>query len=91
MEQHGGTGFPAAGLDALDWRCGSASAPGGEAIEVAVLPSGDVAVRSSLDPASPALVYTRAEITAFILGVKDGEFDDLVGELPGDLRVDHPE
>jgi nitrogen fixation-related uncharacterized protein len=25
----------------------------------------------------PALIYTRAEITAFMTGVKNGEFDDL--------------
>ncbi|MGH3589241.1 MAG: DUF397 domain-containing protein, partial [Pseudonocardia sp.] len=29
------------------------------------------------DPQGPALVYTRAEIDAFIKGAKDGEFDDL--------------
>jgi hypothetical protein len=34
-------------------------------------------VRNSRDPQGPALVYTRAEIAAFILGAKDGEFDDL--------------
>ena len=26
----------------------------------------------------PALVYTRAEIAAFVAGAKDGEFDDLL-------------
>ncbi|GAA4942726.1 hypothetical protein GCM10023238_05730 [Streptomyces heliomycini] len=29
-------------------------------------------------PTAPALVYTRAEIEAMLLGVKDGEFDHLV-------------
>jgi hypothetical protein len=26
------------------------------------------------------LVYTRAEMTAFILGAKDGDFDDMLAE-----------
>ena len=37
-----------------------------------------VAVRNSRDPNGPALVYTRAEIAAFLGGVLDGEFDDLL-------------
>ena len=37
-----------------------------------------VAVRNSRDPNGPVLVYTRAEIEAFILGVRDGDFDHLV-------------
>jgi len=34
-----------------------------------------VAVRNSRHPEGPALVYTRAEITAFVEGAKDGDFD----------------
>jgi nitrogen fixation-related uncharacterized protein len=30
------------------------------------------------------LVYTPAEITAFLTGVKNGEFDDLLGHAPGE-------
>ena len=41
------------------------------------LPDGDIVVRNSRHPSGPALVYTRAEISAFMAGVKDGEFDDL--------------
>jgi len=38
-------------------------------------------VRGGATPRSrgPALVYTAEEISAFIEGVKDGEFDHLVG------------
>jgi hypothetical protein len=36
-----------------------------------------VAVRNSRDPYGPALVYTSAEIAAFLEGAKAGEFDDL--------------
>ena len=38
---------------------------------------GAIAVRNSRHPSGPALIYTRAEITAFLTGVKNGEFDDL--------------
>jgi len=37
-----------------------------------------IAVRNSRHPAGPALIYTRAEIDAFISGARDGDFDDLV-------------
>jgi hypothetical protein len=46
-------------------------------VEVAELPGGAIAVRNSRDPGGPALIYTSAEITAFIRGVKDGQFDYL--------------
>ena len=46
------------------------------------LPAGAVAVRNSRDPRGPALVYTRAELTAFLLGAKNGEFDDLMVWIP---------
>jgi hypothetical protein len=46
-------------------------------VEVAELPDGGIAVRNSRHPSGPALVYTRAEIAAFLTGVKNGEFDDL--------------
>jgi nitrogen fixation-related uncharacterized protein len=36
-------------------------------------------MRNSRYPAGPALVYTRAEVAAFLAGVKSGEFDDLGG------------
>ena len=46
-------------------------------MELAELADGGIAVRNSRHPAGPTLVYTRAEISAFILGVQGGEFDDL--------------
>jgi len=44
---------------------------------MAGLPDGSVAIRNSRHPEGPALVYTKAEIAAFLLGAKDGEFDSL--------------
>jgi uncharacterized protein DUF397 len=49
---------------------------------MAELPSGEIAMRNSRHPDGPALVYTRAEIEAFINGAKDGDFDDLIRALP---------
>ncbi|MEU6991427.1 DUF397 domain-containing protein [Streptomyces sp. NPDC046465] len=45
-----------------------------ERVEIADLPEGAVAMRSSLDPET-VLRYTKAEWTAFVLGARDGEFD----------------
>ncbi|GAA4505973.1 MULTISPECIES: DUF397 domain-containing protein [Nonomuraea] len=70
-------GTPAGRLSA-DWRKSARSNPNGNCVEVATLPTGEVAMRNSRFPDGPALVYTRAEITAFVLGAKDGEFDDLL-------------
>ena len=55
----------------------SRSNPSGNCVEVAALPNGGIALRNSRHPSGPALVYTRAEISAFLAGVKDGQFDHL--------------
>ena len=70
-------GMAATALGPLDWLKSQHSNPSGNCVEVAALPDGGVAVRNSRHPSGPALVYTRAEISAFLAGVKDGEFDDL--------------
>jgi len=70
-------GIPASQLPMARWRKSQASNPSGCCVEVAELPDGAIAVRNSRDPAGPALVYTRAEVGAFMAGVKNGEFDDL--------------
>jgi hypothetical protein len=70
---------PADLLGAVDWRKATASNPRGDCVELARLAGGAVAVRNSRDPHGPALVYTPAEIAAFLTGAKAGEFDDLAG------------
>lgn len=50
----------------------------GNCVEVAALADGAVALRNSRDPDGPALVYTPAEVAAFLAGAKEGEFDHLV-------------
>ena len=60
-------GIPADRLVSARWRKSVASNPTGSCVEVAVLADGEIAVRNS----------TRAEVEAFMTGVKNGEFDDL--------------
>lgn len=68
---------PAMALAAAAWRKSRHSNPNGNCVELAELPAGEIALRNSRYPDGPALIYTRAEILAFIQGAKDGEFDDL--------------
>lgn len=72
-----GASARAGDLGPVRWRKSTASNPAGDCVELAGLMSGDVAVRNSRDPHGPALIYTRAEIRAFVAGAKNGEFDDL--------------
>lgn len=43
-------------------------------VEVAQLTDGGVAVRDSKDPSRPALEFTAEEWSAFVAGVRAGEF-----------------
>ena len=71
-------GMPAAELTDVVWHKSRYSNPEGNCVELAALPDGSVAVRNSRHPQGPALVYTSAEISAFVRGVKDGDFDGLL-------------
>ncbi len=61
-------------VDGLAWRGGRR----GGGVEVAALPDGGMAVRHAGHREGPVLFYTRAEVAAFLLGTKDGDFDDLL-------------
>ncbi|WP_017976473.1 DUF397 domain-containing protein [Actinopolyspora halophila] len=72
------TSTSAARLTGAQWRKSRHSGAIGNCVEVAALDGNEVAMRNSRDPQGPALVYTRAEIAAFVAGAKDGEFDDFI-------------
>jgi hypothetical protein len=73
-----GNGVSADLLVDAAWRKSSYSGYNGNCVEVAPLADGSIAMRNSRDPHGPALIYTRAEIAAFLAGIKDGEFDDVL-------------
>lgn len=63
-------------IGALAWRvarrCNSGAC-------VRVARRGDVVfIGDSKDPDGPVLTYTRTELKAFLQGVKEGDFDDLL-------------
>jgi hypothetical protein len=72
-------GTPVADLPEVTWEKSRRSNPSGNCVELAVLPEGaGIAMRNSRHPEGPALVYTTAEMEAFILGARGGDFDHLI-------------
>jgi Domain of unknown function (DUF397) len=61
----------------LRWRKSKASQGNGNCVEVAAMPDGMIAVRDSKNPTGAVLVFTRAEMRAWLHGIRAGEFDDL--------------
>ena len=71
--------IPGSRLPQLKWRKARRSNASGNCVELARLPHGDgFVIRNSRHPEGPALVFTPAEISAFVAGVREGDFDDLV-------------
>jgi hypothetical protein len=65
-----------ADLRGADWHKSTRSGGnGGDCVEVAVNLPGIVAVRDTKDRAGGALVFTDREWRAFLVGVRNGEFD----------------
>ena len=57
------------------WIKSSLSYANGNCVEVASLPGGTIGVRNSRDSAGPVLKFTPEEWSAFLGGVRTGEFD----------------
>jgi Domain of unknown function (DUF397) len=71
----GGEGVSLSGeLDGAAFRTSSFCSSGG-CVEVAPLPTGEVAVRDSKNTGLPVQVYSPTEWRDFVAGVKNGEFD----------------
>jgi hypothetical protein len=75
VEQPIDNGARADSIPGVEWIKSARSNQSGNCVEVAQLPGGGVAVRNSRYPDGPALVYTQAEMAAFVEGAKDGDFD----------------
>lgn len=71
-------GMRAADLGPDGWSRPWSSPNGGSCLEARKLPGGQVALRQSTDPDSPALILERDEIQAFIGGAKTGLADYLL-------------
>ncbi|WP_049564955.1 DUF397 domain-containing protein [Streptomyces sp. SBT349] len=71
-------------LSSVEWHISSHSGGGGNCVRLATL-DGLVLIGDSKNPDRPPHVFTQSEIGAFILGVRDGEFDHLLAsEMPAD-------
>jgi hypothetical protein len=66
-------GMPADQLDDAVWRKSSRSGAVGNCVELAWPGRDVVAVRNSRDPHGPVLVYARADLVAFLAGVRNLE------------------
>lgn len=64
-------------LSVTNWRISSFSGNNGTCVQLAVLSDGRIAVRNSTHPDDGTVLFTRAEMSAWLHGVKAGEFDDL--------------
>jgi hypothetical protein len=69
-------------ISGVEWHSAPGTEQDEERVEIAYLPDGAVAMRSSLDT-STVLRYTEAEWRAFVLGARDGEFDLEDAAQPG--------
>src|SRR4029453_19295750 len=66
-------GMPAGELEGACWWKSGRSSAQGNCVETARLPGHEVAMRNSRHPQGPALIFSQAEVRAFLEGVKDGD------------------
>jgi hypothetical protein len=71
-------GMPARALGTENWVKPWSGSNGGDCLEAKKLPGGQVALRQSTDPQSPALILQPNEFRAFVNGAKAGLADDLL-------------
>ncbi len=64
-------------LSDVQWRKSSYSTASGTCVEAGLAGDDVVAVRNSNDPDAGVVLFSRAEMRAWLAGVKAGEFDDL--------------
>ncbi|HEV7827982.1 MAG TPA: DUF397 domain-containing protein [Pseudonocardiaceae bacterium] len=62
----------------VTWKKSSHSNPNGDCVELAELVDQQIAVRNSRHPGGPALIFTRAEMAAFIQGAEEGAWEKLL-------------
>ena len=71
-------------LPDVTWRKSARSGKQGNCVELAPVRSHGVAVRNSRFPEGPALMFSVAEMSAFVAAVKSGDYDHLLGDdAPG--------
>ena len=63
-------------LTTAPWRTSSFSGNNGTCVQIATLPDGRIAVRNSNHPEDAVVLFTRAEINAWINRIKTGELDN---------------
>lgn len=74
------SGMPARELGTEGWHKPWSGQNAGACVEAKQLADGSVAMRQSTDPEGPALVYSAAEMSAFVCGAKSGVADFLIVE-----------
>ncbi|MFI8200400.1 DUF397 domain-containing protein [Streptomyces sp. NPDC085942] len=77
MGQVFSNGVAASSIDGATWRKARASDSYNACVEIARVAEDEVALRNSRFPEGPALVFTRAEVIAFLAGARAGEFDGM--------------